>query len=143
MVDLMQCGEVGEPWTGVRNYQARNFMRDGMSVGDGVLIYHSSCKQVGVAGLAQICGSAVADETQFDENSAYYDAKSDIAKPRWVAVQVQGISAFSRVIPLTEIKELPVFRDSPLSKKGQRLSVIPITEEQWNSVLVLANRLMG
>jgi predicted RNA-binding protein with PUA-like domain len=124
-----------EPWTGVRNYQARNFMRDGMQVGDGVLFYHSSCEVPGVAGIAEVATAAYPDPTQFDRKSDYYDAASKREEPRWFLVEVKYKRKLKRVIPLTELKERRELEGFPLLARGNRLSVLPVTKQQWDFVL--------
>ena len=126
-----------EPWTGVRNYQARNFMRDGMSEGDGVLFYHSSCEVPGVAGLAEVASAAYPDPTQFDRKSEYHDEKSTREEPRWMLVDVAFKRKLKRTITLAELKEQPRLDDFALLKRGNRLSVLPVTKAQWDVILAL------
>lgn len=126
-----------ESWTGVRNYQARNFMRDGMQVGDGVLFYHSSCEVPGVAGIAEVATAAYPDPTQFDRKSDYYDAASKREEPRWLLVDVKYKRKLKRVIPLTELKERSELEGFPLLARGNRLSVLPVTKAQWDFILGL------
>jgi predicted RNA-binding protein with PUA-like domain len=126
-----------EPWTGVRNYQARNFMRDGMQVGDGVLFYHSSCAEPGVAGIAEVATAAHPDPTQFDRKSDYYDAASRREEPRWFLVEVKFKRKLKRVIPLTELKSRPELEGFALTSRGNRLSVLPVTKAQWDFILGL------
>jgi predicted RNA-binding protein with PUA-like domain len=122
-------------WEGVRNYQARNMIRDEMKVGDSVLIYHSSCKQIGVAGLATITKEAYVDHFQFDIESEYYDAKSDPDNPRWLMVDIEFGEKFKRVLPLSVLKTMPELMEMPLVKRGNRLSVMPVTESEWQAIL--------
>ncbi len=126
-----------EPWSGVRNYQARNYMRDGMRAGDQVLFYHSSCAEPGVAGIAEVAAAAYPDPTQFDPHSDYFDAKSSRDAPRWVLVDVKFKRKLKRVISLVELKSRPQLRDFALVKPGNRLSVLPVTKAQWDFVLGL------
>jgi len=126
-----------EAWTGVRNYQARNFMRDGMQVGDGVLFYHSSCAEPGVAGIAEVATAAHPDPTQFDRKSDYYDAASKREEPRWFLVDVKFKRKLKRVIPLTELKSRPELEGFALVSRGNRLSVLPVTKAQWDFILGL------
>jgi predicted RNA-binding protein with PUA-like domain len=126
-----------EPWTGVRNYQARNFMRDGMQVGDGVLFYHSSCEVPGVAGIAEVAAAAYPDPTQFDRKSDYYDAASKREEPRWYLVDVKFKRKLKRVIPLTELKDRRELDGFALIARGNRLSVLPVTKAQWDFILGL------
>lgn len=133
--DLMQ--RKVEPWTGVRNYQARNFMRDGMHVGDNVLFYHSSCDEPGVVGIAEIVQEAYPDPTQFDAKSAYYDAASEREAPRWLAVDVKFKRKLARTVALTELKDRAELGDFALTRRGNRLSVLPVTKMQWGFILGL------
>ena len=126
-----------EPWTGVRNYQARNFMRDGMKVGDGVLLYHSSCEVPGVAGIAEVASVAYPDPTQFDRKSDYYDAASKREEPRWYLVDVKFKRKLKRVIALTELKDRRELDGFALISRGNRLSVLPVTKAQWDFILGL------
>lgn len=126
-----------EPWNGVRNYQARNFMRDDMKVGDGVLFYHSNCEVPGVVGLAEIVSDAYPDPTQFDPKSDYYDAGSKREEPRWLLVEVGYKRKLKRTITLAELKEKPALEDFALVKKGNRLSVMPVSKKEWDLILAL------
>ncbi len=121
------------PWTGVRNYQARNFMRDDMRVGDGVLFYHSSCPEPGVAGLARIAGAPCPDATQFDAASDYFDAKSTPDKPRWVQIDV-ALTHKTRLLPLREMRTAPDLATMRVLATGNRLSITPVTPEEWRAV---------
>jgi predicted RNA-binding protein with PUA-like domain len=133
--DLERVGS--EPWSGVRNYQARNFMRE-MKVGDGVLFYHSSCEVPGVAGFAKVVSEAHPDPTQFEKKSDYYDPKSKREEPRWSLVDVGFVRKLKRVIPLTELKEHADELDEfPLLQRGNRLSVLPVTAAQWKYIVGL------
>lgn len=125
-----------EPWNGVRNYQARNFMRQ-MKKGDGVLIYHSSCAVPGVAGLATVASAPYPDPTQFDPKNEYFDAGSDRGDPRWTLVDVRFQRKLKRVIALDEIKTIQKLGDFALTRRGNRLSVLPVTAEQWEMILAL------
>ena len=124
------------PWFGVRNYQARNFMRDAMQRGDGVLFYHSSCATPGIAGLAQVISTAYPDHTQFDPASRYYDAKSTPAQPRWMMVDLQALRK-TRLLSLSEMRATPALSDMLLLQKGSRLSITPVSAAQWQAVLAL------
>ncbi|WMW82125.1 EVE domain-containing protein [Undibacterium cyanobacteriorum] len=124
------------PWFGVRNYQARNFMRDQMSIGDGVLFYHSSCAEPGIAGLAEVASSAYPDETQFDPKSKYFDPKSTRENPRWLLVDVKGTRK-TRLLSLSEMRTKPELATMTVLQKGSRLSITPVTEEEWQAVLKL------
>lgn len=129
--DLAKRGQ--ENWEGVRNFQARNFMLT-IKVGDLVLIYHSSCKQVGITGLAEVIAEAHPDLSSLDPDSSYFDAKSTPENPRWVQVTLGFKQAFDRVITLAELKTAPEMANSPLVKKGSRLSVMPIEESEWTFI---------
>lgn len=122
------------PWDGVRNYQARNFLAD-MTEGDEVFIYHSSCKHIGIAGIVKVVRSAYPDPTQFDPDSPYHDPKSTSDKPRWQAVDMVYLQKLPRLLPLDEIKTRAGLDDLPLIKRGNRLSVMPVTDEQWQILL--------
>ncbi|MGP8308953.1 EVE domain-containing protein [Vibrio sp. YIC-376] len=122
-------------WEGVRNYQARNMMRDQVKLGDSVMIYHSSCKNVGVAGIAKVVREAYPDHFQFDPESDCYDPKSDPANPRWVMVDIEFVRKTERVIPLSVLKAMPELENMPLVKRGNRLSIMPVTEEEWEAIL--------
>jgi len=124
-------------WDGVRNYQARNFMRDGMKKGDKVFFYHSSCPEPGIVGIASVAREAYPDATAFDPKSAYYDPKSDPDKPIWMGVDVKFVRQFKRVISLEELKQEPSLDGFTLLRRGNRLSVMPVSEEHWNVVLGL------
>jgi predicted RNA-binding protein with PUA-like domain len=131
-------GRVGtEPWTGVRNYLARNYMRDEMRVGDGVLFYHSSCAEPGVAGLAEVASEAYPDPTQFDRKSDYHDPKSTPEQPRWQLVDVAFTRKLARTITLAELKADPRLDGFALLQRGNRLSILPVTKAQWNRILSL------
>ncbi|MEG3792079.1 EVE domain-containing protein [Lysobacter sp. CCNWLW3] len=128
-----------EPWNGVRNYQARNYMRDGMKVGDGVLFYHSNTAVPGIAGLATIASPAYPDPTQFDPKSDYHDPKSTREDPRWLLVDVAFDRKLKRVITLDEIKAHAdeLGEDFALTRRGNRLSVLPVTAAQWKRLLAM------
>jgi predicted RNA-binding protein with PUA-like domain len=132
--DLVRLGRV--PWTGVRNYQARNFMRDDMRLGDGVLFYHSSCPEPGVAGLAEVASAAYPDETQFDPKSKYHDPKSTRDAPRWLHVDVALVRK-TRLLPLAEMRERKELASMVVLKRGNRLSITPVTAAEWRAVLKL------
>ena len=133
--DLEKVGT--EPWDGVRNYQARNFMRDEMQIGDGVLFYHSNCKPPGVAGLAEVASEAYPDPTQFDPESKYYDPKSSEDNPRWLLVDVRFVRKLKRTISLTELKEMPELDGFALTRRGNRLSIMPVDPEHWDLIVDL------
>lgn len=126
-----------EPWDGVRNYQARNFMRDAMSIGDGILFYHSNCQVPGVVGLAEVASAAYPDSTQFDVNNRHYDPKSLPETPRWYLVEVAFIRKLKRTITLEELKNASELGDFVLTRRGNRLSVMPVSRTQWLHILKL------
>jgi predicted RNA-binding protein with PUA-like domain len=134
--DLAAAKKATLPWTGVRNYQARNYMRDQMQPGDGVLFYHSSCPQPGVAGLAEIVGNVRPDPTQFDPNDPYFDLKSTPAKPRWVSIDVRLLRK-TRLLPLAEMRDAPSLQSMIVLKRGNRLSITPVSAAEWKAVLKL------
>ena len=126
-----------EPWDGVRNYQARNMMRDQMKVGDRVFFYHSNCKVPGIVGLAEVVREGYVDHTAFDPEAHYYDPKSDPDKPRWYMVDLTFKRRLKRTISLQELKEEAALADMPLVRKGNRLSVMPVAEGDWDFILGL------
>ena len=136
--DLASRSNQTEPWDGVRNYQARNFLRDDIALGDLVYIYHSSCKNVGIAGVAEVVKAGYPDTTQFDPESKYFDPKSDPATPRWFRVDVKFVEKFEKVLALSEIKQMQGITELPLVKKGGRLSVMPVTEQEWQQLYAAA-----
>ncbi|MEO7326064.1 MAG: EVE domain-containing protein [Dokdonella sp.] len=129
-----------EPWTGVRNYQARNFMRDGMSVGDGILFYHSSCPQPGIVGIAHVATIAYPDPTQFQRKSPYFDATSSPESPRWMLVDVSFQRKFTRTVTLDEMKIQPRLEEFVLLRRGNRLSILPVTKSQWDFILAMEKK---
>ncbi len=132
--DLVRAPAQTTPWFGVRNYQARNFMRDAMRVGDGVLFYHSSCAVPGIAGIARVASEPYPDATQFDPKSEYYDAKSKRDAPRWVLVDVQLVKK-TRVMPLEEMRGYRELEDMVVLRRGNRLSVTPVAPHEWRFIL--------
>ncbi|MDQ0085038.1 putative RNA-binding protein with PUA-like domain [Variovorax boronicumulans] len=120
-------------WTGVRNYQARNFMRDGMKVGDGVLFYHSSCPEPGIAGIARVASGIKPDPTQFDAKSPYYDAGSKKDDPRWLLVDVQAVRK-TRLLALPELRAKPELAELIVLRKGNRLSITPVEPAHWKII---------
>ena len=118
------------PWSGVRNYQARNFMKDEMRVGDGVLFYHSSCPQPGIAGLAEVASAPYVDKTQFDRRSPYYDAASKKDNPRWFNVDVRALRK-TRLVSLEEMRKQKPLAKMVTLRPGNRLSITPVTEAEW------------
>ncbi|MDX1812837.1 MAG: EVE domain-containing protein [Gammaproteobacteria bacterium] len=124
-----------EHWDGVRNYQARNMMRDQMKKGDKIFFYHSNCDVPGIVGIAKVEKESYPDHTAFDPESKYYDPKSSADNPRWFMVDVKFVKKFKRTISLTELKQDPQLEEMPLVRKGSRLSIMPVTEAQWNHIL--------
>jgi predicted RNA-binding protein with PUA-like domain len=134
--DALAAPKKTVPWFGVRNYQARNFMRDGMKPGDGVLFYHSSCAEPGIAGIARVTSTARPDPTQFDSKSPYYDAKSSIDNPRWLLLDVQAVKK-TRLMSLSELRAISELADMRLLQRGNRLSVMPVDAAHWVQILSL------
>ena len=134
--DLVAAPSQTVPWVGVRNYQARNFMRDSMQIGDGVLFYHSSCPLPGVAGLAEVASHAYPDATQFDKSSPYYDVKASKDAPRWLHVDVR-LRNKTTVLSLAQMRADKSLETMVVLKAGNRLSVTPVTPAQWQAVLQL------
>ncbi|MGB5345677.1 MAG: EVE domain-containing protein [Woeseia sp.] len=126
-----------ERWDGIRNYQARNMMRDDMRIGDKVFFYHSSCKVPAIVGIAKVASKPYPDPTQFDSDSRYYDATSKQNDPRWILVDVEYQRHTKRPIPLTELKAQPALADFQLNKRGNRLSIFPVEKAHWDLILSL------
>lgn len=133
--DLERVGT--EPWDGIRNYQVRNMIRDEMKPGDRAFFYHSNTKVPGIVGIMDIVSEARPDPTAFDPDEKYYDPKSDPDKPRWLLVDVKYVRHTQRVIPLPELKADPALEEMPLVRRGNRLSIMPVTEDQWEHILSL------
>jgi predicted RNA-binding protein with PUA-like domain len=131
--DVLAAKDRITPWSGVRNYQARNFMKDRMKVGDGVLFYHSSCPEPGIAGLAEVASPAYPDASQFDRKSAYYDRDSKKDEPRWFNVDVRALRK-TRLVSLVELKQQKPLRKMVTLRPGNRLSITPVTEAEWNHI---------
>ena len=134
---LKRCPNKTDSWDGVRNYQARNMMRDEMQKGDLAFFYHSNCKEPGIAGIMKIVRAGYPDHTAFDPKQKYYDPKSDPDNPRWYMVDIRFERELKRVITLTELKAREELHDLPLVRRGNRLSVMPVTAKQWNFILSL------
>jgi predicted RNA-binding protein with PUA-like domain len=127
-------------WDGVRNYQVRNFMRDEMKVGDGVLFYHSSANPMAVMGTARIVREAYPDHTAWDSNSKYYDAKSSPDNPIWLMVDIKAEQEFAKPVTLQEIKQNPKLQNMLLVRRGMRLSIQPVTKEEWDEIVALGSQ---
>jgi predicted RNA-binding protein with PUA-like domain len=136
--DALAAPQATVPWTGVRNYQARNFLRDAMQVGDGVLFYHSGCAQPGIVGLARIASEVLPDPTQFDPASPYHDPAARPGAPRWLLREVQVIRR-TRLLSLTEMRADPALVDLPVLRRGNRLSITPVTAAQWHHIVSIVD----
>lgn len=134
--DLANRPQQTEPWDGVRNYQARNFMRE-MQLGDQAFFYHSSCETPGIVGIVEIVKIAYADQTAFDPKSKYFDSKSTIDNPRWYRVDVKLVKKFDQVMSLQTLKQQTALHNMRLLQRGNRLSVMPVTSEEWGIILKL------
>ncbi len=135
--DLYQRPQQTEPWDGVRNYQARNMMRDAMKLGDQVFFYHSNCDEPGIVGIMEIAKEGYPDHTAFDPDDHHFDPKSDPANPRWIMVDVKFVRQFSRTIGLKELKARPELVSMAVVRPGNRLSVMPVSAEEWALILGL------
>jgi predicted RNA-binding protein with PUA-like domain len=136
--DLINAPRQTTHWDGVRNYQARNFMRDKMHKGDQVFYYHSNCKEPGIVGIAEVVSDAYPDHTAFDSNDIHYDPKSDPDNPRWMMVDVRYLRKTRRMISLSEIKEYAAQLEGlALIRRGNRLSVMPVSKQHWDFILSL------
>jgi len=135
--DLKDMPNQTEHWDGVRNYQARNMMRDQMHIGDQVFFYHSNCKVPGIVGLMEVVREGYPDHTAFDPQSKYFDPKSDPEKPRWIMVDIKYTRHTSRVISLAELKDCEPLENMQLVRKGNRLSIMPVTAAEWTMILQL------
>jgi len=135
--DLMQRPEQTEPWDGVRNYQARNMMRDVMKLGDLVFFYQSNCTEAGIVGIMEVVKEGYPDFSAFDVDDIHFDAKSDPNKPRWILIDVKYVRKLSRTITLKELKLKAELADFTLLKNGNRLSIMPVTQAQWDFILAL------
>ena len=137
--DLKNCPNQTEPWDGIRNYQARNLMRDKMKVGDQAFFYHSRQAEPAIVGTVRVVREAYPDHTSWDPSSKYFDEKSSPENPRWLMVDVQFESEFSRPVTLKELRSVPELKEMFLLRKGMRLSVQPVTEEEFQLILAIAN----
>ena len=140
--DALAARDSTVSWVGVRNYQARNFMRDAMHVGDGVLFYHSSCTEPGIVGIARVASTPYPDPTQFDEKSPYFDAKSKRDEPRWLLVDVQVLRK-TRNLTLPELRADTALEDLVVLRKGNRLSITPVEPQHWRRILTLLDEAAG
>ncbi|MDN8612905.1 EVE domain-containing protein [Variovorax ginsengisoli] len=131
--DALAAPKSTVPWTGVRSYQARNFMRDAMQVGDGVLFYHSSCPEPGIVGIARVASGTRPDPTQFDPASPYFDAASKAEQPRWLLLDVQTLRK-TRLLSLPELRATPALADMLVLRKGNRLSITPVEPQHWQLI---------
>ncbi len=131
--DVLQMDGCKVGWFGVRNYQARNFMRDLCKIGDPVLFYHSSCAQPGIVGIGEIASEPYPDPTQFEETSGYFDAKSTQEKPRWVQVDVRVLQKV-RLVSIAELRTPPRWEGMRVHKQGHRLSITPVNEDEWKTL---------
>ncbi|HWI80617.1 EVE domain-containing protein [Ramlibacter sp.] len=138
VADALAAPDATVPWVGVRNYQARNFMRDAMRVGDGVLFYHSSCAEPGIVGIARVASAARPDPTQFDPNSPYHDAASTPESPRWLLVDVQVLRKIP-TLTLPRLRADPALAELLVLRKGNRLSITPVEPRHWDTILRLAD----
>ena len=137
--DLERAKDQTTFWHGVRNYQARNLLRDEIENGDGVLFYHSSCTVPAVVGIAEVVREGYPDHTQFDPKSEYYDADAREDDPRWFMVDIRAERELERAVTLEEMREVPALREMKLLKRGMRLSVQPVTENEWKTILALGS----
>jgi predicted RNA-binding protein with PUA-like domain len=135
--DLKAMPNKTDQWEGVRNYQVRNMMRDAMRTGDLAFFYHSNCKEPGIVGIMKITREGYPDDSAFDPEAKYYDPKSDPDHPRWFMVDVRFVKKLKRVITLSELKTHTCLEELPLLRRGNRLSVIPISEAHWKYILAL------
>ncbi|PPD33690.1 MAG: EVE domain-containing protein [Methylomonas sp.] len=135
--DLQQRPQQTEHWDGVRNYQARNMMRDDMKIGDQVFFYHSNCELPGIVGIAEVVKESYPDFTAFDPDDKHFDPKSHPDKPTWFMVDVKFVRKLKRTISLQELKLKPELTDLALVRRGNRLSINPVTQQQWTFILSL------
>ena len=135
--DLQQMPDQTEHWDGVRNYQARNMMRDDMKIGDQVFFYHSNCDEPGIVGIMEVVKEGYPDFTAFDPDDKHFDPKSDPEQPRWIMVDIKFCRKLSRTISLKELKQFEELEGFPLVRRGNRLSIMPVTKQQWDFILAL------
>jgi len=139
--DLIACPDGVSEWEGVRNYQAKNMLRDDIKAGDEVLFYHSNAKPAGIVGICRVVKNGYPDNTALDPESNYFDPKSSPEKPIWYRVDVQFVSKLSEVIPLAVLRETPGLEDMMLTRKGSRLSIQPVTAGEWKIIKKLMKKL--
>lgn len=137
--DLQRAPNQTEAWDGVRNYQARNFMRDGMRLGDQLFFYHSNAHPPGIVGIAEVVKEAYPDHTAFDPSSEHPDPKSTPENPRWLMVDVQYVKKFSHILSLEQLKQYPALASMALLRKGNRLSIMPVSASEWQFIQALAS----
>lgn len=137
IADLEKSPHCITPWEGVRNYQARNFLRDQIKKGDLAFFYHSSCKEPGIIGIVEVVSESYPDTSALDPSSDYYDPKSTQENPRWYVVDVQLINKFKHIIKLTELRKLEPLKNMVLLQRGNRLSITPVSRDEWNYILTL------
>lgn len=133
--DLAKAKNKTTHWDGVRNYQARNFMRDQMKRGDLAFFYHSNCKEIGITGIVEVCKESYPDHTAFDPNDHHYDPKSNPDNPRWMMVDVRLKKKFKHTITLDQLKQNPKLKDMMILRKGNRLSITPLTVKEWEAIV--------
>jgi len=137
--DLINCKNQIECWDGVRNYQARNMMRDKMSIGDHLFFYHSNTKPPGIVGIAEVVSESYPDHTAFNPEEKHYDPKSDPDKPRWVMVDVKFVRKLKRPISLDELRDVQALQEMFILRKGNRLSITPVAKNEWDTIVQLEN----
>ena len=135
--DLKKSPKQTTPWDGVRNYQARNMMRDEMQKGDLVFFYHSNAKPPGIAGVAKVVSESYPDDTAFDPQDKHFDPKSNPESPRWFLVDVKFVQKFDRLIPLDELRQTRGLENMKLLQRGNRLSITPVSEKEWDVIMAL------
>lgn len=138
--DLKNAPKQTEPWDGIRNYQARNFMRDDMKVGDRILFYHSRCTPPGAVGVAEVVGEAIPDPSAWDPKSNYFDEKASPENPRWCMVRIKFVDEFPRTVSLEELKNEPKLADMRVVQRGNRLSIMPVTKAEFDHVCKIAQK---
>lgn len=135
--DLQRQPQQTTYWDGVRNYQARNFIRDAIAVGDEVFFYHSNSQPKGIVGIMRVISAASPDPTAYDPQDPHYDPQSNPEKPRWFGLELQWVETFTQVLELQQLKQYEILQTMPLLRKGNRLSILPVTPEHWHFILKL------